>query len=206
MREATELLATLPRWQAQLVSEYVANGGKAGDAARACGLQAVDAAAALARPEVRQVVDALAADVADAVNDPELPAANGEVVIDAAWVLRELVHQATASVRDFATLCPTTGRVSFDVTQDNLDALDGMSEVTVEDTRINGALIDRKLKFKRPDRLKALELIGKHVAVRAFAERIEVENVEAEIDEIRAGRRRLQTQPVIEGSYERDDD
>jgi len=97
--------------------------------------------------------------------------------IDADWALERLARLADASVGDFLVI-PDDSNLSphfdlRDATPEQLATIEGLqldrSWVGGED----GGTVD-KIKITLPSKLRALELIGKHVDVQAFVERKEI--------------------------------
>lgn len=112
-----------------------------------------------------------------------------DVVIDAAWVLQELLRLQQASVRDF--LVRRDGRFTLDF-ENNPAALDDLQAFEMTELIDAEGRTERKVKFKLPDKLAATKLIGEHSAVRAFGERSEADELdELLVSRIRAGRDRL---------------
>ena len=91
--------------------------------------------------------------------------------IDADWVLTRLADEATADVRD---LYGENG-VLKPVADWPLIWRQGLvSGLDVDETMVAGEKLGRVTKVKLSDRIKRLELIGKHVNVQAFADRKEI--------------------------------
>lgn len=91
--------------------------------------------------------------------------------IDAAWVLRRLGEEAVA---DLADLYDDIGNVK-PVKQWPLIWRQGL--VAGVDVESIGAGAGTVTKLKISDRIKRVELIGRHVGVQAFKDRLEVEDV-----------------------------
>jgi phage terminase small subunit len=91
--------------------------------------------------------------------------------IDQDFVLQQLVKIQQVSISDFLVI--ENGKAHFDLSKATKAQLAALSEVQVDTIgRGNGALGDR-VKIKLPDKLKTLELLGKHVDVQAFNEKRE---------------------------------
>lgn len=91
--------------------------------------------------------------------------------IDADWVLRRLVDEAEA---DMADLLDESGALK-PVREWPLIWRKGLvSGLDVEEIRQDGAVVGVIRKVKMSERHKRTELIGKHVRVQAFNEKIEV--------------------------------
>lgn len=93
-----------------------------------------------------------------------------KVAIDAEWVLRRLAMEAEADLGDLydaeGTLKP--------IAQWPLIWRQGLvAGIDVEEIRVEGVTIGNVRKLKLSDRVKRLELIGKHVDVNAFKENLD---------------------------------
>lgn len=98
--------------------------------------------------------------------------------IDADRVLEELGKVAFANMSDYITI-GADGDPYVDLSALTPDQAAAIGEVTVEDFtegRGDDARDVRRIKFKLNDKLRALDLVGKHVDVQAFKERVESEN------------------------------
>ena len=98
-----------------------------------------------------------------------------ETKIDAAWVLKRAALLADFNLNRFLTVTDE-GQAIFDFTNATDDDWFCISEYTADmvsrgsgDLRVNA----ERVKLKTFDRLRALELVGKHVDVNAFKDRIE---------------------------------
>lgn len=90
--------------------------------------------------------------------------------VDAAWLLTRLAEE---SVADVADLYDADGALR-PVNEWPLIWRQGLvAGIDVEEIREKGALVGIVRKIKLSDRIKRLELIGKHIDVRAFSERVE---------------------------------
>lgn len=125
----------------------------------------------LAHPEVKGAIDAAMA------------ARSEETKIDAAWVLKRLATEAEADMADIyfenGALKPVHEWPK--IWRQGLVA--GVEHVEVKDAEGN-ATGDVVVKIKISDRVRRLELIGKHVNVQAFQENVQVSGVEALADRI----------------------
>lgn len=98
-----------------------------------------------------------------------------ETKIDAAWVLKRAALLADFNLNRFLTVTDE-GQAIFDFTNATDDDWFCISEYTADMiSRDAGDLKHdaRRIKLKTFDRLRALELVGKHVDVNAFKDRIE---------------------------------
>ncbi len=110
-----------------------------------------------------------------------------KATVDAVWLLDRLAEEADADVADIF---------------DGSGALRPITEWPAIWRRglISGIEIDesgRVIKVRLSDRIKRLELIGKHVSVQAFKDQLDV-NVSLSVD---AAISRLETQSMVEGDY-----
>lgn len=123
----------------------------------------------LAHPEVKGAIDAAMA------------ARSEETKIDAAWVLKRLAAEAEADVADIyepdGALKPLKDWPK--IWRQGLVAGFDVEEIEVEGVKVG---LIRKVKIS--DRVRRLELIGKHVNVQAFQENVAVSGVEALADRI----------------------
>ena len=94
--------------------------------------------------------------------------------IDAYWVLRRTALLADFNIRKFIKT-DDLGNATYDFSEATDDDWYCIQEYTVEEiSRGNGEDVYHvdKLKIKVYDKLKALELVGKHVQVQAFREQV----------------------------------
>lgn len=90
--------------------------------------------------------------------------------IDAEWVLRRLGDEATA---DLADILDEAGAVK-PVAEWPLIWRQGLvAGLDVHEELVEGEKVGQTVKVKLSDRIKRIELIGKHVGVRAFSDRHE---------------------------------
>ena len=97
--------------------------------------------------------------------------------IDADWVLARLARLAEVTVADFLTIPDGAGQPRFDLsgaTPEQLAAIEGLQLDTHREKGEDGGVVE-KIKLTLPNKLKTLELMGKHVDVQAYVERKEVE-------------------------------
>lgn len=90
--------------------------------------------------------------------------------IDADWVLRRLADEAEADLADLYTADGALKPVHEWPLIWRQGLVAGMD---VEELRSDGAVMGVIRKVKLSDRVKRLELLGKHVGVQAFRERVE---------------------------------
>ncbi|KYK44536.1 hypothetical protein A1D31_14150 [Bradyrhizobium liaoningense] len=125
----------------------------------------------LAKPHIKAAIEAGRA------------ARSEETKIDAAWVLKRLAVEAEADMADIywenGALKPVHEWPK--IWRQGLVA--GVEHIEVKD-REGNATGDVIVKVKISDRVKRLELIGKHVGVQAFQENIQVGGVEQLADRI----------------------
>lgn len=123
----------------------------------------------LAKPHIKAAIEAARA------------ARSEETKIDAAWVLKRLAAEAEADVADIyepdGALKPLKDWPK--IWRQGLVAGFDVEEIEVEGVKVG---LIRKVKIS--DRVRRLELIGKHVNVQAFQENVQVSGVEALADRI----------------------
>ncbi len=101
--------------------------------------------------------------------------ASEKVAIDAAWVLKRAALLADFNINRFITV-QEDGTAVYDFSGATDDDWYCISEYTVETLTkrdVAGPYEVDKLKLKTFDKLRALELVGKHVHVQAFSEKVE---------------------------------
>lgn len=129
---------------------------------------------------------------------------NDKLQIDAEWVLKRLRDEAEADLLD---LYDDNGSI-LPVEEWPLIWRQGLvTEVKTEELyegegedRIN---VGRVVTMKVSDRIKRIELIGKHVKVNAFQDQVEVKGLDKLADRLERARKRLDELPDIPAS---DDD
>ena len=166
--------------QARFVEEYLID-LNASQAAKRAGSKAknltVAGAEFLANPKVREAIDAAKA------------ARSQETQIDAAWVLKRLADEATADVND---LYDDTGAIRpiSDwplIWRQGLVA--GIEHIEVKDHEGNKTG-DVVVKLKLSDRIRRLELIGKHVRVNAFQDVVQHKGLDNLADRLARAKKR----------------
>ncbi|MGJ5032280.1 terminase small subunit [Bradyrhizobium sp. HKCCYLS2038] len=160
--------------QAAFVREYLIDlnatqaAVRAGYSPKTAGVISVEL---MTKPHVKAAIDAAIAERSERTG------------IDAAWLLNRLADEAEADLADIysenGALKPV--RDWPKIWRQGLVA--GVEHIEVKD-REGNATGDVIVKIKISDRVKRLELIGKHVGVQAFLEKVEVAGVEALADRI----------------------
>lgn len=107
--------------------------------------------------------------VFDAVREAQA-ARSEQTGIDAAWVLNRLAAEADA---DLADLYDEDGALRPVHEWPDIWRKGLVAGLDVEEIRADGAVIGHVRKLKLSDRIKRIELIGKHVDVQAFREQVE---------------------------------
>lgn len=115
--------------------------------------------------------------VAEAVRVAKLKRAQ-KAEVDSAWVLKRLVDQADADLADLFNQAGGLKPVQEwpEVWRTGLIAGVDVFEEFAPDGEGGRQVIGRTKKVRLSDRLKVLELIGKHVGVQAFSEKVDVTN------------------------------
>ena len=91
--------------------------------------------------------------------------------IDAAWVLTRLTQEATA---DLADIIGDNGELR-PISEWPLIWRQGLvTGVDVQENVVEGVKMGQTIKVKLSDRIKRIELIGKHVDVQAFREQVDL--------------------------------
>ncbi len=130
----------------------------------------------LKKPEIREAIDAA------------LLKRSQETQIDAAWVLRRLAAEAEADVADLygpdGQLLPVKEWPK--IWRQGLVAGIDIEEITVE-----GVKMGEIKKIRVSDRVKRLELIGKHVRVNAFQEVIQHKGLDGLADRLARAKKRI---------------
>ena len=100
-----------------------------------------------------------------------------EVRIDANWVLKRLALLAEFNIKTFIII-NNQGLPVYDfstATDDDWYCIQELTSDQIWQGAGDNAYEVSRVKLKLPDRLKTLELIGKHVDVQAFREKLEIE-------------------------------
>lgn len=188
----------LPEAEAEFLRAYVTAPAGAEPMAHACKATGMDSRHAVALVTSLRGREALRQAAAEAQALAQVPGTLSQLrerddspTVDSAWVLATLVRLATSTVRDFMHVDEETGAVRFVLDADNAHALDDLQALDMTETVLGNGDVERTLKLKLPDKLKAVQMIGMHHAVRAFEARDADESDEAIVSRIRAGRDRL---------------
>ena len=123
--------------------------------------------------------------VSDAALKPHVYAAIAEAKakrsertrIDADWVLQRLAKLEQTSIGDFLMFPEGGGTPVFDLsaaTQAQMSGIEGLQIDCRREKGADGGVVE-KIKITLPNKLKTLELIGKHVDVQAYRDRLAVE-------------------------------
>ena len=114
------------------------------------------------------------------------------VEMSAAQVLGELTHIGRSNMLDYMKIDPT-GEPVVDFSKLTREQASAISEITIDDA--GGGAGDgerkrvRRVRLKLWDKLKGLELVGKHQKL--FTEKVELSLDEELLDRLAAGRKRL---------------
>lgn len=114
-----------------------------------------------ARPEAKKLIASL------------MEKRNDSVEADAAWVLQRLLDEANA---DMADLYAADGSLRPVNEMPEIWRKGLLAGVEIEETKVKGKVVSRSVKVKQDSRIKRLELIGKHVNVRAFRDQLGLSN------------------------------
>ena len=90
--------------------------------------------------------------------------------ITADWVLRRLAEEADA---DLADILDDAGAIRPVKEWPRIWRQGLVSGIDIQEDMIEGVKFGQTVKLKLSDRIKRIELIGKHVAVQAFKEKVE---------------------------------
>jgi phage terminase small subunit len=112
------------------------------------------------------------AGVAEAISEAQRTRSE-RTTIDADWVLTRLAKEVNA---DLADLFSADGRLKPIREWPAIWRRGLVSGIDVDEIRADGVVIGSVRKLKLSDRLKRIELIGKHVGVQAFREQVGVGN------------------------------
>ena len=95
--------------------------------------------------------------------------------IDASWVLKRLALLADFSIKNFIVVDDKSGRLYYDFAGATDDDWYCINEVTVTAVRAKHRDGDKlwvnQVRIKTGDKMRALELVGRHVDVQAFKDR-----------------------------------
>ena len=108
------------------------------------------------------------ADVAKFVSDAQ-EARSKRTDIDADWVLRRLAEEAEADLSD---IIGDDGEIRAVKDWPLIWRQGLVAGIDVQEVMIEGQKVGQTVKIKLSDRIKRLELIGKHVNVQAFREQV----------------------------------
>lgn len=165
--------------QERFVEEYLIDANATQAAIRA-GYSAktaqVQSAQLLANPDIAAAIDAKRAERSERTQ------------IDADWVLKRLAAEADADVADLYN--QETGALK-PVHEWPLIWRQGLvAGIDVYEEKIEGVKIGETVKIKLSDRIRRLELIGKHIRVNAFQEQVSVSGLDTLADRLaRASKR-----------------
>lgn len=109
------------------------------------------------------------AKVAQAIAEAQ-GARSERVKVDADWVLTRLTEEATA---DLADILDDAGAIKSVKEWPKIWRQGLVAGIDVQEDVIEGVKVGQTVKLKLSDRIKRIELIGKHVAVHAFREKVE---------------------------------
>jgi len=100
-----------------------------------------------------------------------------EAHIDAAWILKQASLMASFSIGKFIVV--KDGRPMYDFAKATADDWYCISEITIDHSAFakDGLIPLHKVKLKSVDKLKALDMCGKHVSVQAWKEQIALAGV-----------------------------
>lgn len=90
--------------------------------------------------------------------------------IDAEWVLRRLAEEADA---DLADILGDDGAIRPVKDWPKIWRQGLVAGIDVQEDTVEGVKVGQTVKIRLSDRIKRIELIGKHVAIQAFKEKVE---------------------------------
>lgn len=108
--------------------------------------------------------------------------------VNAAWLLTRLAHEAEADVAD---LYDESGALKPVREWPKIWRLGLVAGLDVEEIELDGIKVGSVKKIRVSDRIKRLELIGKHISVQAFQERVKHEGLEGLADRLARAAERL---------------
>lgn len=171
-------MAELTPKQARFVDEYLVtlNGTQAAIKAGYAEAGAnVTASKLLANPNLRAIIDQRKLE------------RSAETKIDAAWVLKRLAAEAEADIND---IYDENGALR-PVKEWPLIFRQGLvAGIETDELEVGGVKMGLVRKIKQSDRIRRLELIGKHVAVNAFQETVAVKGLDELADRLSRARSR----------------
>lgn len=124
--------------------------------------------------------------VAEAIRKA-LDARSEKTQIDAAWLLTRLAEEASADVAD---LYDEHGAIKPVKEWPKIWRQGLVNGMDIEQLTVDGASVGTVAKLRISDRVKRLELIGRHIGVQAFKDQIEHSGTVNLADRMAAGRRR----------------
>ncbi len=164
--------------QARFVEEYLID-LNATQAAKRAGSKAknltVAGAEFLANPNIQAAIDQAKLE------------RSKETKIDAAWVLTRLAEEATADVGD---LYHADGHLKPIHEWPKIWRQGLVAGIDVEEIQVEGVKMGEIKKIRLSDRIKRLELIGKHVKVNAFQEVVQHKGLEGLADRLARAKKR----------------
>ena len=120
--------------------------------------------------------------------DTAKTARSEETKIDAAWVLKRLAAEAEA---DIADLYGPDGQLLPVKEWPKIWRQGLVAGVDVEEIHVEGVKMGEVKKIRLSDRIKRLELIGKHVKVNAFQEVVQHKGLEGLADRLARAKKRV---------------
>jgi phage terminase small subunit len=164
--------------QARFVEEYLID-LNATQAAKRAGSKAknltVAGAEFLANPNIQAAIDQAKLE------------RSKETKIDAAWVLTRLAEEATADVGD---LYHADGHLKPINEWPKIWRQGLVAGIDVEEIQVEGVKMGEIKKIRLSDRIRRLELIGKHVKVNAFQEVVQHKGLEGLADRLARAKKR----------------
>lgn len=112
-----------------------------------------------------------------------------ETKINAAWLLKRLAEEATADVGD---LFDDDGNILPVKQWPKIWRMGLVAGCDVEELTQDGVNIGQLKKLKLSDRVKRLELIGRHIGVQAFKDVVEHKGLEGLGDRLERARKRME--------------
>ena len=116
------------------------------------------------------IVDSAVDDIVDDLNDLDIISA------DATWVLRRAMLLADFNIRTFIRM--ENGVPVYDFSEATHDDWYCIQEYVVDAVNVvsenGGSIPASRIKFKTIDKLRALEMVGRHVNIQAFRDSLEI--------------------------------